>query len=353
MRHYLRRGYFIGGTLPRHVSTYNENRELSVISQDPHERRVREAAAEWAILLSEGELDTGRDEALQQWLRADPRHAEALSFAQRTWAALGALPAERKPSVRRAPPTPGAQSVPLAARHKARLRRWGAAACLALLLGGLGLSQSELLLPLQADYRTSLGEVRNVTLADGSEVTLDSASAIRLDYSPEQRRVELLAGRAIFQVAPQAERPFVVATSGATAQALGTRFIVRREDDRQAWIGVLEHAVQVNAAGQERRLEEGDSVRYGAAGITPQQVDLQRATSWQRGLLVFDRVPLAQVVEQLNRYRSGHILIANDELARREVSGVFRLNDLDNALSTLIREMQLQHTQWLSLSLIY
>lgn len=323
-----------------------------MISQDPQERSIHEAAAEWAVFLSGGEPDAARHQALQQWLRADPRHAEALAFAQRTWVALGALPAERRAPERRA--APSIAPLPRAARRRGRLRRWGAAACLMLLLGGLGLSQDEhLLLPLLADHRTASGEVRSLTLPDGSEVTLDSDSAIRLAYSAGQRRVELLAGAAIFQVAPQADRPFVVATSGGTAQALGTRFVVQREDGAHAWVGVLEHAVQVDVAGQHRRLEEGDSVRYGATGIVSQQLDLQRATSWQRGLLVFDRVPLAQVVEQLNRYRAGYILIGNDELAQREVSGVFRLDALDDALSILTREMQLQHTQWLALSLIY
>lgn len=325
-----------------------------MISQDPHERRIREAAAEWAVLLSGGEPDEARRQALQQWLRADPRHAEALAFARRTWDALGALPAGRRPAVRREAASAAPRARARATRRRARLRRWGAAACLALLLGGVGLGQGErLMLPLLADHRTAGGEVRSLTLADGSEVILDSDSAIRLDFSSGQRRVELLAGSAIFQVAPQAGRPFVVAASGGTAEALGTRFVVTRESAGRAWVGVLEHAVRVRAAGQQRRLEEGDSVRYDDSGLAPLPLDLRRATSWQRGLLVFDRVPLAQVVEQLNRYRPGHILIGDGELAQREVSGVFRLDALDAALATLTHEMQLQHAQWLGLSLIY
>lgn len=324
---------------------------MSLISQEPQQRSIREAAAEWAVLLADDALDDGQKQALQQWLQADARHAEALAFAQRTWAALGSLPAD-KPLRRRALPV-----APELARHPrrhARLRRWGAAACLALLLGGLGLTQSErLLLPLLADHRTASGEVRSLTLADGSEVTLDSASAIRLDYSAGQRRIELLAGAAIFQVAPQADRPFVVEASGGSTQALGTRFVVQREAGAGALVGVLEHAVQVTAADQQRRLQEGDSLRYDAAGLHDAVLDLQRVTSWQRGLLVFDRQPLGQVIEQLNRYRPGYILIGSDAIAQREVSGVFRLDGLDDALATLTREMQLQHRELMGVSLIY
>ena len=324
---------------------------MSLISQEPQQRSIREAAAEWAVLLADDALDDGQQQALQQWLQADARHAEALAFARRTWSALGSLPAD-KPSRRRALPV-----APELARHPrrhARLRRWGAAACLALLLGGLGLNQSErLLLPLLADHRTASGEVRSLTLADGSEVTLDSASAIRLDYSAGQRRIELLAGAAIFQVAPQADRPFVVEASGGSTQALGTRFVVQREAGAGALVGVLEHAVQVTAADQQRRLQEGDSLRYDDAGLHDAVLDLQRATSWQRGLLVFDRQPLGQVIEQLNRYRPGYILIGSDAIAQREVSGVFRLDALDDALATLTREMQLRQRELMGVSLIY
>lgn len=324
---------------------------MSLISQEPQQRSIREAAAEWAVLLADDALDDGQQQALQQWLQADARHAEALAFARRTWSALGNLPAA-KPARRRALPV-----APELARHPrrhARLRRWGAAACLALLLGGLGLNQSErLLLPLLADHRTASGEVRSLTLADGSEVTLDSASAIRLDYSAGQRRIELLAGAAIFQVAPQADRPFVVEAAGGSTQALGTRFVVQREAGAGALVGVLEHAVQVTAADQQRRLQEGDSLRYDAAGLHDAVLDLQRATSWQRGLLVFDRQPLGQVIEQLNRYRPGYILVGSDAIAQREVSGVFRLDGLDDALATLTREMQLQHRELMGVSLIY
>ncbi|MGY2437227.1 hypothetical protein ACW4FQ_29230, partial [Escherichia coli] len=96
-----------------------------------------------------------------------------------------------------------------------------------------------------------------------------------------------------------------------------------------------------------------DSLRYDDAGLHDAVLDLQRATSWQRGLLVFDRQPLGQVIEQLNRYRPGYILIGSDAIAQREVSGVFRLDALDDALATLTREMQLRQRELMGVSLIY
>ena len=142
-------------------------------------------------------------------------------------------------------------------------------------------------------------------------------------------------------------------SAGGRAQALGTRFVVGREDAEQAWVGVLEHRVAVSAGGEPLVLEAGDSVRYDHTGIERQQLDLRRATSWQRGLLVFDRVPLAQVIEELNRYRQGRILLTNAQLGQRQVSGVFRLDSLDDALATLTAELHVQRTDLPLLSLIY
>lgn len=340
--------------LERHTS-YNDNREFSVISHDLQDQQIRQAAAEWAVRLDGGCLDDEQQHLLQQWLQADSRHAPALALAQQTWATLGNLPQP----VRSRLPQRGApvHAAPPIHRQRPRLRRWLATASLLLLVAVVGLVQApQVLLPLQADHYTGRGEVRSFTLPDGSEAILDSNSAIRVAYSGTSRHVELLAGSAIFQVAPLSQResrPFVVASAGGQAQALGTRFVVSRESDEQAWVGVLEHRVAVSTDGKPLVLGEGESVRYGAAGMALQSFDVRRATSWQRGLLVFDRVPLAQVVEQLNRYRPGRILLGSDGLARREVSGVFRLDALDDALSTLTREMQLQHSQWLGLSLIY
>ncbi|WP_397377992.1 FecR family protein [Pseudomonas sp.] len=325
-----------------------------MISHDLQNQQIRQAAAEWAVRLDGACLDDEQQRLLQQWLQADSRHAPALALAQQTWAALANLP----PPVRSQPQrrsAPASAALPIR-RQRPRLRRWLASASLVLLVV-VGLFQGpQWLLPLQVEHFTARGEVRSFALPDGSEAILDSSSAIRLNYSADTRQVELLAGSAIFQVAPlnQSEpRPFVVISAGGRAQALGTRFVVVRENAEQAWVGVLEHRVAVSAGGEPLVLKAGDSVRYDHVGIERQQFDVRRATSWQRGLLVFDRVPLAQVVEELNRYRRGRILLTRAELGTRQVSGVFRLDSLDDALATLTAELQAQRTDLPLLSLVY
>lgn len=326
-------------------------------SQESQQPSITEVAADWAVRLHAGGLDVQEHAALQRWIDSDSRHAAELEFAQQTWAALGELQLDA-PVHRQRPPPAG-----VAPRRAQRRRTWRVAASVALLLvvAGVGWLQGpQALLQMQADYLTAKGEVRMVRLIDGSTVELDSSSAIRLDFDGEQRRISLLAGSAIFDVAPMAgqeTRPFVVQSAGGQTRALGTRFVVGREADDQAWVGVLQHSVALTQQdrAQTTVLHEGQAARYreqdGVSGLP--DFDLARATSWRRGVLVFDRQPLAKVVEELNRYRPGRVVLSNADLANREVSAVFRLDMLDQALGTLTEELQVRRFDLAGVSLIY
>lgn len=326
-------------------------------SQESQQPSITEVAADWAVRLHAGGLDVQEHAALQRWIDSDSRHAAELEFAQQTWAALGELQLDA-PVHRQRPPPAG-----VAPRRAQRRRTWRVAASVALLLvvAGVGWLQGpQALLQMQADYLTAKGEVRMVRLIDGSTVELDSSSAIRLDFDGEQRRISLLAGSAIFDVAPMAgqeTRPFVVQSAGGQTRALGTRFVVGREADDQAWVGVLQHSVALTQQdrAQTTVLHEGQAARYraqdGVNGLP--DFDLARATSWRRGVLVFDRQPLAKVVEELNRYRPGRVVLSNADLANREVSAVFRLDMLDQALGTLTEELQVRRFDLAGVSLIY
>lgn len=330
-------------------------------SQGPQQHSITEAAAEWAVRLHAGALTEQEQAELRHWIACDSRHEAALRFAEQTWAALGDVHKD-EPVHRQRPAT---AAMPL--RRSKRRRPWQRAAAVALVvvMAGVGWVRGpDVLLRMQADYITDKGEVRTVHLADGSTVELDSASAIRLEYDGVQRRISLIQGSAIFDVAPmvgEETRPFVVQSAGGQTRALGTRFVVEREADRQAWVGVLQHSVAVTLQASPQKgstdglLKEGQAARYSAQeGIVPlDQFDVERATSWRRGVLIFDRQPLAKVIEQLNQYRPGRVLLADSDLGEREVSGVFRLDMLDTALATLTQELQVQRLDLAGLSLIY
>ncbi|MDD1014482.1 FecR family protein [Pseudomonas rubra] len=330
-------------------------------SQNSPEQAIREQAAEWAVLRSAGPLTPEQEQALARWLASDPRHAQALTFAQKTWADLGRLgamdplaPVASLPAAR-----------PLAGRRRHSRLRWTLSAAATLVLAVVGVEQApSLSLALRADYATAKGEVRQVSLPDGSQVDLDSQSGIELAYSDNERRVRLLAGEAVFTVAPLSgneQRPFVVERAGGSSRALGTRFVVGLEPGGGTWVGMLEHSVAVTlqaappTGSAEQVLKEGQSLRYDTRhGIRlwPEQ-DVRRASAWQRGVLVFEREPLAQVATRLNRYRAGHVLITDQALARREVSGMFRLDNLDAALAMLTDELKASRLDLPGLTLIY
>ncbi|MCV4190150.1 FecR family protein, partial [Pseudomonas aeruginosa] len=232
------------------------------------QQQIRQQAAEWAIRLDGGDLDRPRREALDGWLAADPRHPAALALAQRTWKQLGSL-AEPRTIV----PEPPVASAPRRAGGRRKgWRRWAAAAAVLLALGSAW-NERDAGVTWLADHSTGKGEVRILRLVDGSEVELDAQSAIDVAYDSRERRVRLLEGSAIFRAAPRAgreTRPFVVESAGGSTRALGTRFLVSRNDDGSVQVGVLEHRVAVALAHPRagtvgrRELGEGESLRYSA-----------------------------------------------------------------------------------------
>lgn len=324
-----------------------------MISHDVREQEIREAAADWAVRLDAAAAGSARPAELERWLADDPRHLQALQYAQATWDLLGQLGSAQVTA-----PLVDVRQFP--ARRRAAPLRWVAtAAALVLLLVSVQ-QGSQMMVPLLADHATGRGEIREVQLPDGSVAQLDTQSAIDLVYSASERRIRLLQGEASFTVAPlgpDEQRPFVVESRGGSTRALGTRFVVGENADEGAWVGVLEHSVELKVsspADNRLVLREGQAARYDQMGIEPLSgLDVQRASSWQRGVLVFERVPLEQVAQRLNRYRAGWVVIADAQLAQREVSGVFRLDSLDEALSTVTRELHAKRTDLPGVSLIY
>ncbi len=321
---------------------------------DPTDRQadIDSGAALWVARLGNGPLSTSDRQALDRWLREDPRHAAAFAEARTAWAVMDDVAASPGALLHDLPPSRGAEVIPLRpiperGRSAVWVRAAAMAASLLILLAGAGLWFGDPMVMMAADHRTAPAERRTVTLPDGSTVELGPASAIALRYTDSERRVELLQGLAYFAPAPrqgEERRPFVVEAARGTARALGTQFTVERFSD-SVEIVVVEHEVQVTSTatdGQERQivLSPGQSVRYAGAGLaSAKAVNLDQALAWQRGRLVFDRVPLDHVVAELNRYRRGRIVIGNAALASRTVSGVFDTADPEAVLATIAREL--------------
>ena len=209
-----------------------------------------------------------------------------------------------------------------------RLVQAGAGAVV-ILLAGWGAARWEP--PFEA--ATPIGQVRELTLRDGSRVTLDGDSRIRVAYGPFQRRVRLLRGEAWFDVAKNRLRPFRVAAAGATVTAVGTAFDVA-VDTSGVRVTLARGAVLVGArspgpATAAVHLSPGDQVRLSASGALGERrrVPLTRIGVWRGGLIDLDGVPLAAALEQVNRRAARRVEVADPAALATPVSGVFHAGD--------------------------
>lgn len=269
-------------------------------------------ALDWQVLLHSGHASPADRERYQRWCQLSPAHAEAGREAEGLWEEIG-----------HAPISQGQATVP-EPRSK---RRWAmsiAASLVLLIVGYSGWQQMPVWL---ADYRTAIGEQQRVTLADGSQVTLNSASALSVAFSARERRVRLQAGEALFETADD-PRPFVVETAGQPVQSRAATFSVRRNGQvvlaqGSASIGGLPLAVAADAEAQ---------------------------TAWQRGKLIFNGKPLRQVLAELERYQHGRIVLSDSTLGALQISGVFDLNDPQALLHTLEQRygIKVTHLPWLA-----
>jgi transmembrane sensor len=195
-----------------------------------------------------------------------------------------------------------------------------------------------------ADYRTAVGERREVLLEDGTRFTLNSVSAVDVQYSAGARRLVLRRGElyvATGHGALAAGRPFSVATEYGSVLALGTRYSVEIQRDRMR-VGVYEGAVEIQPRqGAALRLQAGQ-----AAGFTADTAALLPAASaaapaWLRGQLVADRLRLADFLDQVERYRHG-VIRCDPRVADLIVSGVYPLADTDRILASLAAALPLR-----------
>jgi transmembrane sensor len=193
-------------------------------------------------------------------------------------------------------------------------------------------------------YRTDLGEQRSVLLDDGSLVTLNTSSQIKVMIDKHQRTIQLLSGEALFQVAHETRRPFDVIAGDTTVRAVGTQFNVNRRA-ADTTVTVVEGKVAVLRQQESHASDELAPVMLVAAEraiITPARVSLPQhvanvsaATAWTQRMLVFERRPLGEVAAEFNRYNRQLIEIDSVALRDQEVTGVFKANDPESFVTFL------------------
>jgi transmembrane sensor len=307
--------------------------------------RLEEAAA-WRVRLAEQDLQSSPE--LSAWLAVDERNVSAWRQVQDRWS----LFAEHAT----APEIIDLRRQALAHAHEAGRGRWVrskrfaiahsvgiAVAILVVALGGLFLWSR------QPDvYSTRAGERRVITLADGSQIALDSRSEVRVRYSVHARELTLAKGQARFDVAHDVERPFTVTADDHKVIATGTSFIMDLFGPSLLVTLIEGHVVIAPVTGSAElaqidivipriNLDAGEQVVFSPkAPPSVARVNLGQATAWENGEVVFDNDTLSTVVARINRYARHGVVIADTETSQLRISGVFHTGDIDGFVSTIV-----------------
>lgn len=289
---------------------------------------IEARAADWVAELdrADGQLPAERRQALEAWLAVSSAHRVAYLRLEHAWRRadrLGALQ-PRRPAIDARP----SWRAPLAWLARPAVHRTLAGLSAAVLVFVLATDWRAA--PPTQDYATARGQRESVVLADGSHLTLNTATALRTAVTGQAREVWLDRGEAFFDIAHDARRPFVIHAGQQTVTVLGTKFSLLREGDRLR-VAVLEGRVQVKSArGTPAVLTRDDAAVADAGNVlvtkkTSQQ--LSASLGWMQGKLVFDQVSLAEAARQFNRYGGKQLVIEDAAAAQIGIGGVF---DADN-----------------------
>jgi transmembrane sensor len=321
---------------------------------------IDEEAAVWIWRMDSAAVAAADRQAFEAWLRQDPRHRRAAAALSAVWSTLDGL-AEAKRDEKIATFTNTAK-LPLLHHPQ---RWWFAAAVLAAVaVGAIWLQQGS---GESQTLATAVGQQRNVTLADGSTVTLNTNTILETDLRRYTREIYLRKGEAHFQVAHDRSRPFLVHAGDAVVRAVGTAFEVRVLTDQHVDVVVDEGRVEVQAtallpaspnpaararaaaATTVRALNAGERLStasrdYAVTPITAQQMSTELA--WREGAIVFDGQPLSEAIAEIERYTDARIVVTDPEIARLRVGGRFRTGDVQeffDALQTAL-PVSIRHT---------
>lgn len=334
---------------------------------------IEAIATRWVVRRHDEAWSDSDEAAFQQWLQASTAHRVSYLRAEAVWNQIGRLQAlgaglppgvvpERKtwPDTVTGPPEPNIHDGPRAPGQRAprwrTLSTWArrgrlAAAAMAVLVAGAGAY-------LALDhwrgtrYSTQIGAMQSVVLADGSKMTLNTNTAVRVLLGESQRRIELEHGEAFFAVAKDPSRPFVVDVANKTVVAVGTEFSVRRESD-DVQVVVTEGRVNLTPAASDARSEPTPLAAGAIAHTLDKRVLVNRQSvseaeqllSWRSGFLSFHDTPLAEAVAEFNRYNQRKIVIADTSIAGFLVGGSFRPNNAEAFLWLLERGFPVE-VQW-------
>ena len=294
-----------------------------------------EAAARWAARLNARSVTTEELDHFYAW-RREPGNEAAYARAERVW--RDARDLGEDPDI--------AAAIDAALERPTRPGFWPLLARRRLLLGGLVAAPIAVAggawwtLQEAKVHETAPGERLAIVLADGSRVDLNTDTRIVVRLDKDARHIELERGEAMFAVKPDATRPFLVTAAGKSVRALGTRFSTYRTRDALQVVLVSGKVAVASAGAPILHLDQPGATAFARTGnaTTRGKVDLDLATAWTTGKLLFRQTPLADAVAEMNRYSRRQLDLSDPALGRLKVEGLFDTGDTDSfvaAVSTI------------------
>jgi transmembrane sensor len=298
---------------------------------------LQREARDWIARFISGDATAADLEALKAWYKQSPAHADAYMQARRLWRALG-------PAADNGRRNNGERHVPALAPLSLGRRAFlgGALGTAAAGVGYAIIRPPFDLWPsfaqLRADYRTAAGEQRQVKIADGISLDLNTRTSVTVEPTgagPE--RIRLVSGEAMVLVADP-PRLFSIMAAEGLISASRAKFNVRYDRGLPCIVSCLEGSLKIEVGGAAVSLNASEQVSYDEQGLhTATTSDPETVLAWRNNFLIFKFTPVAQVIEQVNRYRPGRIVLLNDEIARRVLNARFRIEEVDKIVGQIVR----------------
>lgn len=303
----------------------------------PHEA-LRRQAKDWVVHIATGEATQADLRALERWRAESPLHAEAYAQACQLWGMLGS-PLEVAARSRKLAATVRIPGMSRPIGRRAFLG--GTLAASAAVAAGVMIVRPPLELwpsfsEFGADYRTGVGEQRKIALSDSASIEMNTRTSLNLrENAAETDTIELIMGEAAVSTG---KRSVAVRAAAGRISATNAQFTVRC-DGSNVRVVCLAGSIEVDYQGRVATVRSREQVAYAAHNLGPiAAIDPEIAVGWRDGLLIFQDEPLSHVIEEVNRYRSGRIVLMNTALGERRISARFKLARLD-AVLTQFREV--------------
>lgn len=300
---------------------------------------VIDAALDWFSVLRGYPDDRELRARFETWRSADPGNAKAFAEVSEVWdlPELDVIADDIANTVGRTRTSGNVTTIP---RARSSGNVWAhAVMAAAAILVAIGIQQyPAMMLNWRADYQTAAGARDEITLPDGSRMTLNTASAVVLDFEGAKRSVTLLQGEAYFDVVPDSSRPFTVAAAFSEIEVKGTAFAVRTDADRDTVVlerGLVD-VVRLATRDDTATMHPGETVTATATSLSlVRNIDPATALSWRDGRLIFENQPFEQVLGEIGRYYAHSIVVANGQVGRARVTGNYRIDNPERTIRSL------------------